>query len=397
MRGFSFDPAEMMLARTLLPVNHEIAAVDRSALGGLKWTFHGEEVLPAWVAEMDFGLAPAVSDALHDAVDRADTGYLYPEAERRVAEAATAFWADRLGWRVAPERVFSAPDVVEGIGRAIVHLTAPGSPVVMPTPAYYPFFSMLERAGRSLAEVPSHTDEDGRYRLDIPRIEKAFREGAGSIVLCNPWNPTGRVLSADEVGDLIKVAASHGVRVISDEIHAALTYEGSDHVVAAALDPDTVVTVTSASKAWNLPGLKCAQVVLTNDEDVTTWTDYFTLEKVGVGTFGLIANAAAYADGRSWLDGVVARLESNRSLLGELVEAHLPDVGYSPPEATYLAWLDFRPYDLEDPAAHFLEHAQVAITEGSPFGMGGSGHARINFATHPGILTELVERMAAVL
>jgi cystathionine beta-lyase len=319
---------------------------------------------------------------------------------RRVAEAGSEFWNDRLGWAVSPDRVFAVPDVVDGIRRAIVHLTNPGSPVILHTPAYYPFFSMVEQAGRDLVELPCRQDSTGRYVIDIDGLVEAFSQGAGSLVLCNPWNPTGRCLTEAEaeVGEVVAVAAAHGARVISDEIHAPLIFAGSAQVVAASLDPDTVVTVTSASKAWNLPGLKCAQVVLTNDDDVATWTSYFTFEKlVGVGTFGLIASAAAYSEGRPWLDDVVARLESNRGLLGELIDTHLPKVGYTPPEATYLAWLDFRPYGLEHPADHLLEHCRVGLNAGHLFGGGGEGFARLNFATPAPILTELIERIGAIL
>ncbi len=367
------------------------------ARGGLKWTYHPPDVLAAWVAEMDYGLAPPIAASLHAAVDRGDTGYFYPSAERRTALAACGFWTDRFGWDVSPERVFAAPDVVEGIRRAIVHLTAPGSPVVLHTPVYYPFFSMVERAGRQIVEVACRPGSDGRYRLDIDAIHEALAGGAGSVVLCNPWNPTGRSFTVEEIAEVAEVASKHSARLIVDEVHAPLTRSDVDHAVAATLAPDTVVTVTSASKAWNLPGLKCAQVVLTNDDDVAVWSDYYTPEKVGVGTFGLIANAAAYTEGRAWLDDVLGRLDANQQLLGELLDSHLPDVAYSPPQATYLAWLGFRSYRLDDPAGYLLDHARVALTGGGPFGSDASGYARLNFATTPQILTEIVERIAATL
>lgn len=366
------------------------------ALGGLKWSGFEPEVLPAWVAEMDFGLAPPIAEALHAAVDRGNTGYHYPAAEEAAATAAAGFWFDRFGWDVDPSFVYPAPDVIEGIRRAIVHLTTPGSPVVLHTPVYFPFFSMVERAGRSVAGVPSPQDDDGRYSLDVEGIEKALAGGAGCVVLCNPWNPTGRSFSPEEIESVIEVARSRGSRVITDEVHAPLTLTGATHTAAARLDPDTVITVTSASKAWNLPGLKCAQVVLTNGGDRGVWEDYFTPDKVGVGTFGLIANAAAYADGRDWLDETLFRLEANRRLLGELI-SELPDVGYAPPEATYLAWLDFGGHGLDHPAEHLLEKGRVALTEGEPFGEGGRGHARLNFATPASVLTDIVERIGDAL
>ena len=366
------------------------------ALGGLKWTGYDEDILPAWVAEMDFGLAPPIAEALHAAIDRGNTGYHYPAAEQDTAIAATRFWSDRFGWDVDSSRVFPVPDVIEGIRRAIVHLTEPGSSVVLHTPVYFPFFSMVERAGRSIAEVPCARDEEGRYRLDLNGMEKALAAGAGSIVLCNPWNPTGRSLSGEEIGEVLDLARSRGARVITDEVHAPLTLAGVTHTVAAALDPETVVTVTSASKAWNLPGLKCAQVVLTNDDDRAVWEGYFTPEKVGVGTFGLIANTAAYEESRDWLDEVLLRLEANRLLLGEMI-GDLPAVGYAPPEATYLAWLEFGSLDMTDPAQFLIEEARVALTSGPPFGEGGQGHARLNFATSAPILTEIMGRIGEAL
>lgn len=362
---------------------------------GLKWNYFGDDVLAVWVAEMDFGLAPSVSRALHEAVDRGDTGYPYPALEEAAAVAATGFWGDRLGWQVSPDHVFAAPDVVEGSRRAIVHLTRPGSEVIIPSPAYFPFFSMVERAGRRISEVPCQPDGEGRYTLDLEAIDTAFSSGAGSIVLCNPWNPTGRSLTVDELETLLAIVKAHDGRIISDEIHAALAYQGVTHRAIASIDPETVITVTSASKAWNLPGLKCAQVVLTNPGDRTIWNAYFTPEKVAVGTFGLIANAAAYSGGREWLDGVMGRLASNRELLTELISTQLPDVGYRAPEATYLAWLDFTRRDLNDPAAHFLDSCGVALTAGGPFGSGGAGHCRFNFATTEDVMIEAVEKMAA--
>lgn len=365
--------------------------------GGLKWTGHDEGVLAAWVAEMDYGLAPSIKDALHDAVDRGDTAYFYPEIERRVAEAATTYWHAEFGWSVDPGRVFSVPDVVEGIRRAVIHLTEPDSPVVLHTPVYFPFFSMIDRAGRELVEVPSKIRPDGQYHLDTGAIEKAFADGAGSIVLCNPWNPTGRSFTDEEIDEITGLASRHGARVVSDEIHAPLTYDGVTHVPAASVAPDVVVTVTSASKAWNLPGLKCGQMVFTNDRDVEVWSEYYTSDKVGVGTFGLIANAAAYDGGRVWLEEAMTRLAENRALLGNLVSTHLPNVGYTEPQATYLAWLDFSRHELDDPADFLLDGARVALTAGPPFGHGGVAHARLNFATYPDILTDIVERIAAAL
>lgn len=362
----------------------------------LKWNYYEPDVLCAWVAEMDFGLAPAVSKALHDAVDLGDTGYPYPDLEGLAARAATGFWSRRFGVGISPESVFPAPDVIEAGCRAIATLTAPGTPVVLHPPVYFPFYSMVERAGREVIEVRSII-EDGIYRIDLAGLDRAFREGAGSMILCNPWNPVGRALSADEVAAVVEVAARHGARVIADEIHASLVYEGHSHTAAQPFDPDTVITITSASKAFNLPGLKCAQVVLGNEADIAAWEAYYTPEKVGVGTFGLIAAAAAYDDGESWLDEVLVRLRANRDLLAGFVADNLPRVRMQVPDATFLAWLDFTEYGWDDPAAVLLEEARVALSGGLPFGPGGEGHARFNFATDETTLVAILERMGRVL
>ena len=367
------------------------------ATGSLKWTYFPEDVLAAWVAEMDYGLAPPIARALHDAIDRGDTGYFSVEAERASATAAAGFWADELGWSPGAERTFHAPDVVEGVRRAIMHLTAEGSPVVLHTPAYYPFFSAVDRSGRKLVEVVCSPDEQGRFRLNLDGINGAFTQGAGSLVLCNPWNPVGRSFDETELADVIEIARRHGARVISDEIHAPLVGSGSWHTPAASVDPETVVTVTSASKAWNLPGLKCAQVMLTNDRDVDVWSSYYEHYLVGVSNLGLIANAAAFSEGRQWLASVKERLDRNRELLGRLLDEHLPRVGYVQPEATYLAWLDFSGYELKQPGEYFLEEAKVALTDGEQFRGNSETRARLNYATTTQVLTDVVERMASAL
>lgn len=364
---------------------------------GLKWNYFEPDVLPAWVAEMDFGLAPPIGAALHEAVERGDTGYLYPSAMESVAVAAVGFWRERFAWDVAADRVHHVPDVVEGMRRAIVHLTRPDSKVIVPTPAYFPFFSMIERAGRDRVDVRSIRGSDGRWGLDLEAINRAFADGAGSVILCNPWNPTGRSLNAGEVGALIEIAVSHGGRVLADEVHAALTYPGAEHVVAADINSETVVTVTAASKAWNIPGLKAAQVVLTSDKDLEVWSEYFTPEKIGVGTFGLFASAAAYAQGTSWLDEVMLTLDRNRNLLADLIAQLLPEATMSVPQATYLAWLDLSAYGWDDPASHLLAHARVGLSEGRDFGPGGEGYVRFNFATSEDLIAEVVGRMANVL
>jgi cysteine-S-conjugate beta-lyase len=366
-------------------------------LGGLKWTFYGEDVLAAWVAEMDFGLAPSVTAALHEAVDRGLTGYHFPAAELGIATAAADYWAGRFDWKVDPSWVFAAPDVIEGIRRCIVHLTKPGSPVVLHTPVYFPFFSMVERAGREIIEVPSPRDADGRYSLDLVGIEEGLKAGAGSVVVCNPWNPTGRVFTRSDLEEVVDLAARYDARVIADEIHAPIVYNGAQHVPIATIDSERTMSVNAASKAWNLPGLKCAQVVLTSEGDRAIWESYFTMDLVGVGSFGLIAGEAAYSGGRDWFEDVLARLHKNRDLLVDLAATHVPEAKINPPEGTYLAWMDLSAYGLDAPAEFILHEGRVALTAGRAFRGNSSQFVRLNFATEPEVLIEMMERIGTAL
>ncbi len=364
---------------------------------GLKASYYDPEVLPAWVAEMDFGLAPPIAEALHLAVDRGLTGYPYPAAERAAAQAAVDFQQRMAGWEVSVDWVFPAPDVIVGCRRAVTLLTRPGSPVIVHSPVYFPFYGMIEDAGRDVIEVVCSPDDQGRYRLNLEAIDRAFDEGAGAIVLCSPWNPTGRSFELEELEAVISIARAHQARVIADEIHAPFGYGDSSHVPAATVDPETVITVTSASKAWNLPGLKCAQVILTNSKDRRAWSGHFTPDRVGVGTFGLIATEAAYGRGGEWFEETMRLLAANRDLLVTHIAEHMPEVVWHPPEATYLAWLDFSRYGIPDPSEFLLREARVALTGGGPFGTGADQYARLNFACEQGKLVEICSRIGESL
>jgi cystathionine beta-lyase len=366
--------------------------------GGLKWSLF-PEAIGSFVAEMDFGTAPAVTEALHAAVDTPVFGYLPPALLQGMSEAYAAWSADRYGWAVPPERVRPLADVLAGLAAAIEHFSRPGSPVILPTPAYMPFLVVPPALGREVLEVPMARDGD-RYVYDLDALDAAFRAGGHLLVLCNPHNPIGRVLEPAEMTAVAEVVERHGGRVFSDEIHAPLVYEGHRHVPYAALGEvpaGHAVTATSASKAWNLPGLKCAQLVLSNDADADLWARAGLHAEHGASTLGVVANTAAYTGGAGWLDDVLAYLDGNRRLLAELVAEHLPGVRYTPPEGTYLAWLDFRKLGLPEPGAFFLEHAGVALTDGSLCGAAGEQFARLTIATPRPVLVRTVEQMGAAL
>ena len=362
----------------------------------LKWSVG--PAVGAWVAEMDFGTAPVVTACLHEAVDAGRFGYLTQEAVDDLARACAGWYQRRYGWSVSAEWITPLADVLAGLVVAIEHFTPPGSAVVLPTPAYMPFLRVPGMLGRELLEVPM-IQRAGRWTYDLDGLARAFDAGGRLLVHVNPHNPLGRVFTEEEQLALAEVVERAGVRVFADEIHAPLVYPGARHRPYASLTLATArhaVTATSASKAWNLPGLKTAQLLLSNEDDVAHWTDVGYLPNHGASILGVLANTVAYDSGEEWLAGVLTYLDGNRRHLAELLAERLPEVGYSPPEGTYLAWLDFRGLALPaSPGAFFLEHAGVALTDGPECGVPGAGHARLNLATPRPVLATIVDRMAA--
>lgn len=366
----------------------------------IKWNHFGPDVLPLWIAEMDFPTAPPVLDAVRTWAASEEFGY--PTFTDDALPVATAAWCrDRYGWPVRPDRVRVVPDVLKGMEVVIGLLTRPESPVALPVPAYMPFFDLLAVTGRQRVEVAMVQQESGRYVLDLEALDAAFAAGAGSLILCNPNNPLGTAYTAEELRAIIDIAARHDARVIADEIHAPLVYQ-RPHVAAASVSDaaaDTVITLMSASKGWNLPGLMCAQVILSNDRDVREWDRINMLHTMGAATVGIRANIAAYTRGSDWLDGLLGYLQANRDRLSAALPAAVPGLRVSHPEATYLAWVDFRALNLPtEPADYLLAHAKVALSPGIPFGaLAGRGFARLNFGTTAAILDRAVEAMAAAL
>jgi cysteine-S-conjugate beta-lyase len=361
-----------------------------------KWQHYPPDVLPMWVAEMDTPLAPPVRDALLAAVDRGDTGY---ESAGQLPEVFAAFAATRFGWRPDPAGILLVPDVMHGISAVLHALTPPGSRVVINPPVYHPFFSFLRLVDRRVVECPLVTDHAGRWSLDLDRLAECFAEpGVSAYLMCNPHNPTGTVFTAAELAAVAELSARHRVRVLADEIHAPLVYPGAVHVPYLSL-PDTgsAVVFTSASKAWNLPGLKSALAVAGPSAAAELRREpveaFF-----GSGIFGVIANEVAFRDGGRWLDALLAGLDANRHRLATLLAAALPAVRYRLPDATYLAWLDCRGLGLAgEPADVFLDRGRVAVNAGPMFGTPGADHVRLNFATPPELLAEGVRRMAAAV
>jgi len=365
-------------------------------VGGVKWSLFPDKI-GAFVAEMDFGTAPAVAQALHSAVDVGMVGYLPSAWSDQMAQAYVTWAHAQYDWDVRPEHVRPLADVLAGLQMTLTHFCEPGAPVILPTPAYMPFVTLPVALGHPVIEVPLVV-EGGRYVYDVDVLDGAFRSGGRLLILCNPHNPAGRVLDRGEMAAIAEVVDRYDGRVFADEIHAPLVYPGHQHVPYASISEVTAghtITAASASKAWNLPGLKCAQAILSNDLDAKRWADVGMMAEHGASTLGVIANTAAYTAGGQWLAEVVAYLDTNRQHLGTLLAEKIPQIGYSTPEGTYLAWLDCRSLGLGDhPSEYFLEHGGTAMTDGALCGDAGKGFARFNFALPRPILEQAVDQMA---
>jgi cystathionine beta-lyase len=378
-RQLAVDPLEILRER-------------RSA----KWRTYPPDVVPLTVAEMDYALAPAVAAVLHEAVDRSDTGYAGAIAE--LGPAVAGFAARRWSWCVDPTAVTAVADVGVGVVE-LLRVLARGRPVVISPPVYPPFFAWVPEAGAELREVPltRHRGDASGWRLDLPALERAFAAGAAAYLLCHPHNPVGRVHTADELTALVELAHRHGVTLISDEIHAPLVLPGAGFTPLLTVPgaADVAVTVLSASKGWNLAGLKCAAIVTASAAMADVVRKLPPDTRARVGHFGVLATLAAYTEGADWLDRLLVTLDARRTQLAGLLADRLPTLRWRPPQAGYLAWLDATALGTGNtPRDLFLDRARVALEPGLRFGSPGSGHVRLNFATGPEILDHATAAMA---
>jgi cystathionine beta-lyase len=371
----------------------DVPDADLRRAGSAKWTYPPVGVLPAWIAEMDLLPCPPVLAAVRAAVDRGTFGY--PPIDSSVVglpEAFAAFAHDRYGWVVDPGLVVACGDVMAGVRFALETLCEPG-PVVVPVPSYPPLLDVVPLTGRKLVPVPALDDA---RRLNVDAIDAAFAAGARTVLLGSPHNPLGRVWSRPELEGLRDAALRHEARVISDEIHAPLVLPGAQHVPYALVEgtAEHVTTVTSASKAWNVPGLKCAQLVPGTAADRAALAAAPHIANHGVSPLGLAASVAAYTHGGLWLRRVVEELSTRREQLTRLMAERLPHVRWTPPEATYLAWLDLRDTGLDDPIGRALGTGRVMVSRGADFGPGFERFTRIAFGTSQERLERIVDGLA---
>ncbi len=371
-----------------------------------KWHYYPADVLPMWVAEMDVPIAEPVARVLQHAVEIGDTGYA---AGHAYAHALKDFAAARWGWDGFPaDSAKSVPDVMMGIVEVLRLISEPGDPVVVNCPVYPPFYAFVTHAGRRVVESP--LTEEGR--IDLHRLEDTFRALNRAVyLLSSPHNPTGAVHTREELTAVAGLARTYGVRVIVDEIHAPLALPGAQFVPYLSVPgSEDAFSVLSASKAWNLAGLKAALAVA--GPEAQSDLDSMPEEVAhGASHFGVMAHTEAFRHGGDWLDALLRGLDENRSLLIDFLTDRMPELQCRAPQGTYLAWIDCRALglhdegsagpgvvsELEGPARYFLDQARVALSSGHVFGTGGSGHVRLNFATSQANLLEGLERMATAL
>jgi cystathionine beta-lyase len=359
----------------------------------MKWRVYPPDVLPLWVAEMDVPLAGPVAQAITDAVALGDTGYPSGTA---YAEAIAGFARKRWGWDgLVVERTALVPDVMLGIVEMLKLVSDPGDPVVINCPVYPPFYMFLKSLGRRIVEAPLGADG----RIDFAVLEAAFRQARpAAYLLASPHNPHGTLHTAAELTRVAELARAYSVRVVVDEIHAPIVAAGESFVPYLSVPGgEDGLSLMSASKAWNLAGIKAAVAIAGSGsaDDLARLP-----EEVSHGSshLGIIAHTVGFRDGGDWLDALLAGLDENRRLLADLLAEQLPAIRYRPGQATYLAWLDCRELGVgDDPAEVFLKRGRVALNAGKEFGTGGEGFVRLNLATSPEVLTEAVHRMAAAI
>ncbi|WP_230991756.1 MalY/PatB family protein [Streptomyces endocoffeicus] len=368
---------------------------------GVKWHRVDPTVLPAWVADMDYPIPRAVAEALHDAVTHGDLGYPdWPDGSplrRLFAERMTS----RYGWEAAPSRVREQTDLIQCL-QLLLHLaTSPGDAVAVQTPNYPPFLATLKTMRRPAVPVPMIQTDQG-WRMDFAALaDGAARHGCKVLLLVNPHNPTGRVMTRDELEEIAAVARRHDMLVISDEIHSELSHAPHQHIPFASLSPDAAartVTITSATKAFNLAGLRCTVTHYGPDRLLAT-RDAQPPDLYGtVSTLGVIGTQAAWRHGDPWQKELLTVLDRNRHRVHDVLRDRVPALRHWLPEATYLAWLDVRRLRLtDDPVQYVLRQGKVLLDGGEPFGPESGGYLRLNFATSARVLDEILDGVVTAL
>ncbi|HIL05155.1 MAG TPA: putative C-S lyase [Acidimicrobiia bacterium] len=368
---------------------------------GIKWERHGSDVLSAWVADMDVEVPQFITDAVVSRIESGGLGYGFYDEPIPVLEAFKNRMQKAFNWEIQTSEVLRVHDVIQGLEWVIRTLTPDGSGIVVQTPVYPPFYSTIEASGRHWVSNPLIETEEG-WALDFDHLESiAADPDVSTLLLCHPHNPCGLVMTREDLARVVDIAERNDLLVVSDEIHCDLVFEPLRHIPAASISElasERTVTITAATKTFNMAGLRMAFVHTASERYGPQLKEISTRMLGGINGLGQIATVAGWEHGDDWISELVAGLDHNRHLLFDLLAEQLPGVRYRLPQATYLSWLDCRELDLgENPAEIFLSRCQVALNSGLDFGPEGAGHVRLNFATSPEMLTMIVERMASVV
>lgn len=368
-----------------------------------KWRAFPKDVLPLPVAEMDFPVAEPIRRTLTEMVEKSDLGYLGAIPE--MGEAFAAFASRRFGWRPDPSQIRIAADVGVGIVETLRVITNYGDKILLNSPVYPNFWTWANETHLEIVDVPlTRADEEingSPWHLDWAGIEAAYKSGIKVHLICNPHNPLGRVYTRDELERLVELARTNNVIIISDEIHSPLTYSEQKFTPFLTLGEkarEVGITVTAASKGWNIAGLKCAIIVTENAQMHQRLDAIAPATHYRASLLGAFATVAAFQEGEPWLNELMTQLDFNRKLVFDLVAEKLPKAKTHLPHCSYLAWIDFSAYGIgDDPAGYLLENAKVAFVPGFRFGEKFAGYIRLNFATSPEIITEAINRVAKAL
>jgi len=372
---------------------------DRRNSESAKWNYYKEDVLPMWVADMDFHSPDVVIQALQERVTHGSFGY--PLTPKELRAAVVNWLSSRHGWEVSPDDLLFLPGVVPGFNITADLASQPGDGVLVQTPTYGPFFKVAQNNNLVQQEMALTCGDDGRYFVDMDLFEAAITKKTRVFMLCNPQNPTGRVFSEGELTAMAEICLRHNILICSDEIHHDLVHTGNKHISIASLSPEiaaNTVTLIAPSKTFNIAGIKASVAVIQNQE----LRKKFEASRRGlsewVNVLGQTAMRAAYQEGAPWLDALLVYIEANRNYAYEFIIQELPGIRLAKPESTFLAWLDCKEAGIDgNPSEFFLEKARVAVNDGAWFGTDGEGFVRLNFGCPRSMLEEALRRMKAAL
>ncbi len=369
--------------------------IDRRNTQSVKWDLYPADVLPLWVADMDFKAPEAVLRVLHERIDHGIFGY---ESDCRKLKDIFVQWAEKhYRWKVKQEEILFVPGVVPGLNLAAQSLTTSGDSILIQPPVYPPFFGIARYANLITVEAPLVLDSEYHYSIDFDKLEEVITPQTRLFILCNPHNPVGRVFTRNELHKVAEICLKHDLMMISDEIHCDLIYDGVEHIPFATLDQkisERTITLMAPSKTFNIAGLKCSMMIVQNPGLLKRLENGRRGLIGGPSIFGLDAASAAYARGEEWLKDLLIYLKSNRDFIVNYLKAYLPQIKMPVPEATYLAWLDCHQLDLKpNPYEFFLSQAKVALNDGHAFGVGGEAFVRLNYGCPRKTLTEALDRM----